>query len=124
MNPILELYASATGGPAPGLTFETFFVGEPNREAFLAAKSAADHSVRHGALLILCGGTGTGNLTICTASTWKQGASSARSVTIGSGWITVSLNTTNQATVSANGSWWDGTGKSGSWSGSITVPAY
>ena len=63
MNPILELHTSATGGPAPGLTFETFFVGEPNREACLAAKSAAGSST----LLILCGDTGTGKTHLLNA---------------------------------------------------------
>ena len=73
------------------------------------------------------GGIGTGNITICTASTWAKGntnTSSARSQTAYSGWITVSLNTTNQTNVSLSGKWWDGMGLGGNWSGSITVPAY
>ena len=42
--------------PAPEMTFDTFLVGNSNREAFSAAKSV---SINPGSFLILCGGSAT-----------------------------------------------------------------
>lgn len=69
------------------------------------------------------GGVGTGTVQICQNSTWNTSYSGYRSQTANSGWVTVPLSTTNQTTVSISGSWWDAN-RSGSWSGSFTVPAY
>ena len=60
MNPIFHLQFPNTEGPAPGLTFDTFVVGDSNRKAFLAARSAANNSGGSDAPLILCGGSGVG----------------------------------------------------------------
>ncbi len=49
-----------TGSPAPKCTFDSFVVGDSNREAFFAAKFAAGHSGHPGTPLILCGGSGLG----------------------------------------------------------------
>lgn len=57
MNSILNFPAFKSGCPAPELTFDTFVVGNSNREAFFAAKSV---SVNPGSLLVLCGGSGVG----------------------------------------------------------------
>lgn len=67
MNPILNFPTTRPGGPAAGLTFGTFTVGDSNREAFLAARSAADGSGRSGALLILCGSSDTGKTHLLNA---------------------------------------------------------
>ena len=69
------------------------------------------------------GGVGTGTVTICTNSTWQDIGSTARTQTVESSWITVPVNTTNQTSIAVSGSWWDAL-RSGSWSGTITVPAY
>lgn len=69
-------------------------------------------------------GVGTGDVTICTSATWASAFSGTKSQTAYSGWITVPLNTTNVVGVTVSGSWWDQNSKSGSWSGSITIPAY
>ena len=71
-----------------------------------------------------CNGVSTGEITICSSSTWNTQVSYARQQTATSGWITVPLNTTNQTTLTVSGSWRDQNSKSGSWSGSFTVPAY
>lgn len=69
-------------------------------------------------------GVGTGDILICEASEWSSSFTGTKSKTVTSGWITVPLNTTNQTTISISGSWWDNNSKSGSWSGTITIPAY
>lgn len=69
------------------------------------------------------GGVSMGNITIAKSSTWSSSSSSARSVTAYSAWLTIPINTTGQTTVSLSGSWWDAL-RSGSWSGTFTVPAY
>ncbi len=70
------------------------------------------------------GGVSTGDVTICTASTWSSSFTGTKTQTAYSGWITVPLSTTNQTTITVSGSWWDQNSKSGSWSGAVTIPAY
>ncbi len=48
------------------------------------------------------GSVGTGAVTICSAGTWSNSFSSARSATGTSGWITVPINTTNATSVSVS----------------------
>ena len=69
-------------------------------------------------------GVGTGDIEICPASEWSSAFTGTKNKTVTSGWITIPINTTNQTTVSVGGSWWDNNGRSGSWSGTITIPAY
>lgn len=71
-----------------------------------------------------CGGVSTGDITICSGSTWSSSYTGTRTQTAYSGWITVPVGTTNQTTLSISGSWWDQNSKSGAWSGTITIPAY
>lgn len=60
MKPILNLWTQKEEVPTSGHTFDTFVVGDSNREACFAARSVSDDSVRLGAPLILCGGPGLG----------------------------------------------------------------
>ena len=69
------------------------------------------------------GGVATGTVTIAASSLWNSSYSGNRSTTAYSGWVTVPVNTTGKTTISLSGSWWDAN-RSGSWSGSFTVPAY
>lgn len=70
------------------------------------------------------GGTSTGEIQICTSSTWASQSSSARSQTASSGWITVSVSPTTTS-VSLSATFRDQDGTSSSWSGkSITIPTY
>lgn len=71
-----------------------------------------------------CGGVSTGTITICSSSTWSSQSSSVRTQTVYSGWITVPVSTTNQTSLTVSGSWSDQNNKSGSWSGTVTIPAY
>lgn len=57
MKPILNLWNSKAGCPAPECTFDTFAVADSNREAFFSAKAVLD---RPGIPLVLCGGPGLG----------------------------------------------------------------
>lgn len=72
----------------------------------------------------------TGNVKIASTSTWPYYSSNGPwhngSVTAYSGWITVSLNTTNATTVGVACDWWtESNSQSGSWSGkNISIPAY
>ena len=69
----------------------------------------------------------TGNVKIASTSTWPaHGTSHTGSVTVSSGWVTVSLDTTNATQVSIACDWWtEGISQSGSWSGkNISIPAY
>ncbi|MGN1154704.1 MAG: leucine-rich repeat protein, partial [Agathobacter sp.] len=68
-------------------------------------------------------GTSTGEVTICTNSTWASSSSSSRSATAYSGWITVSVPAT-QRTVNLSASWRTVAGDSGSWSNTMTIPTY
>lgn len=69
-------------------------------------------------------GVGTGNVTICSASTWNTGATGARSQTAYSGWITVPVNTTNKTSITISGKYDDPIRDAVSWSGVYTIPAY
>ena len=69
-------------------------------------------------------GVGTGNVTICSASTWNTGATGARSETAYSGWITVPVNTTNKTSITISGKYDDPIRDAVSWSGVYTIPAY
>lgn len=72
----------------------------------------------------------TGNVQIASTSTWPyysaNGPWHTNSVTAYSGWVTVSLSTTNATTVDVACDWWtNGTSASGSWSNkTISIPAY
>lgn len=57
MNSILNFPVFQSACPAPEMTFDTFLVGDSNREAFSAAKSV---SINPGSLLVLCGSSGVG----------------------------------------------------------------
>lgn len=70
------------------------------------------------------GGVSTGTVTIASSSLWSSSSTSARSQTVYSDWITVSLSTTNQTTVSISGNWWSGSNSKTSWSGNFKLPAY
>lgn len=69
------------------------------------------------------GGVGTGNVQICSNSTWASQTTSERSQTAYSGWVTVPVSATDTS-VSISASWWDVYGRSGSWSNTLTIPAY
>lgn len=73
----------------------------------------------------------TGNVKIASTTTWpyysENGPWHSGSVTASSGWVTVSLDTTNATTVSAACDWWTESNSSfkGSWSNkTISIPAY
>lgn len=73
----------------------------------------------------------TGNVKIASTTTWpyygENGPWHTGSVTANSGWVTVSLDTTNATTVSAACDWWTENNSSfkGSWSNkTISIPAY
>lgn len=68
----------------------------------------------------------TGDVLIASTSTWPKGTIHTGSVTAYSGWITVSLDTTNATQVEVACDWWtDYSSQSGSWGGKmIYVPAY
>lgn len=70
-----------------------------------------------------CNSVGTGDILICSSSTWRSQTSNERNQTVTSGWITIPVNTERQG-LYMSGSWWDQNNKSGSWSGTITIPAY
>ena len=70
-----------------------------------------------------CNGVGTGDILINSASEWKSQSSNERTKTVTSGWITIPVNTERQG-LYLSGSWWDQNSKSGSWGGTITIPAY
>lgn len=70
-----------------------------------------------------CNSVGTGDILICSSSTWRSQTSNERNQTVTSGWITIPVNTERQG-LYMSGSWWDQNSKSGSWSGTITIPAY
>ncbi len=70
------------------------------------------------------GGVGTGNVQICSNSTWASASNTSdRSKTVYSGWVTVPVSATSTS-VSISASWWDVYGRSGSWSNTLTIPAY
>lgn len=72
----------------------------------------------------------TGNVKIASTSTWPYYSDSgpwhSGSVTANSGWIKVTLNTTNATTVSVACDWWtESQSSKGSWSDkNISIPAY
>ncbi len=72
----------------------------------------------------------TGNVKIASTSTWPYYSSSgpwhSGSVTANSGWIKVTLNTTNATTVSVACDWWtESQSSKGNWSDkNISIPAY
>ncbi|MGN0295388.1 MAG: InlB B-repeat-containing protein [Lachnospiraceae bacterium] len=69
------------------------------------------------------GGTSTGEVTICTNSTWASSSTSSRSATAYSNWITVNASAT-QRSVNVSATWRCANGGSGSWSGTMTIPTY
>ena len=71
-----------------------------------------------------CGGQNTGNVTICENTTWASSSSSARTVTVYSGWMTVPVSAT-QTSVTIVCDWLTyGTTDKGSWSKTISIPTY
>lgn len=71
-----------------------------------------------------CGGQNTGNVTICENTTWASSSSSARTVTVYSGWMTVPVSAT-QTSVTIACDWLTyGTTDKGSWSKTISIPTY
>ena len=73
------------------------------------------------------GGVSTGNVKIASTTTWPYndgGPYYTASRTVYSGWVTVSVAaTTTSVNVSTN--WWtDNNSNSGSWSYTMTIPAY
>lgn len=69
------------------------------------------------------GGKSTGDVQICSASTWGSGQTGTRSQTVYSSWITVPISATTTS-VSISASWWDTCAYSGSWSNTMTIPTY
>ena len=68
-------------------------------------------------------GYSTGEKTVVSASTWSSSSTSARSTTVYSGWVTVPVSAT-QTELSLSGTWRTGTGSSGAWAGTMSIPAY
>ncbi len=68
------------------------------------------------------GGVSFGTVNIAPAERWEAWSDSSK--TAYSSWVTVPLSTTDSTSVSLSGSWYDGTGNSGTWSGKLQIPAY
>lgn len=73
------------------------------------------------------GSAWSGDINFASASTFNSQASSSRTVTGYSGWMTVSLDTTNQTNITVYGWYWDSSPNCDGghyWEGTLTIPAY
>lgn len=68
-------------------------------------------------------GVGTGNVVIVSSSEWASNVSYDRSKTAASEWITVSVSSTAQQSISVAADFWDSY-RSNSWGSSVLIPAY
>ena len=69
------------------------------------------------------GSVKSGDYQLCTNSTWSSSSSSDRSKVVTTAWLTIPVSAT-QRSVSIWTSYWDGAGRSGSPSGTISIPTY